>query len=41
MAVCVLEAAKLSENNEKFVLIAGDFEKENLTDQMKASFQGR
>ena len=40
----LLEAASLSENDEKFILTAIDFEKGNLFDQMKASlkeFQGR
>ena len=47
LAFRLLEAAKLSENDEKFILTAVDFEegkKGNLTDQMKASlkkFQGR
>ena len=35
----LLEAANLSENDEKFVLIAIDFEKGNITDQMKASLK--
>ena len=47
LAFRLLEAAKLPENDEKFILTAIDFEKGkkgNLTDQMKASlkkFQGR
>ena len=44
LAFWLLEAANMSENYEKIVLTVVDFEKGNLTDQMKASlkkFQGR
>lgn len=39
LAFLLLEAANLAENNEKFVLRSLDFERGNLTDQMKASLK--
>ena len=44
LAFCLIEVANLFENDDKFVFAAVDLEKENLTDQMRASlkkFQGR
>ena len=35
LAFLLLEAAKLSENHDKFILTDVDFETENLTEQMK------
>ena len=39
LAFCLLEAAKCSENDDKFILMGVYFKKGNKTDQMKASLK--